>query len=127
MSTALLAAFLVAHGLVHLAIWLPHPETDAERPPPFVPDHSALLTAATVQPSTTHRLAVGLAVAVATAYVVAGVAVVAGGAWVVGVAVLAAGLGLVLKLAFFHPWLSVGVLLDGLVLTAAVLEWPVAL
>ena len=28
MTTALVVAFLAAHGLVHLAIWLPHPERD---------------------------------------------------------------------------------------------------
>jgi hypothetical protein len=126
MSTALLAAFLGVHGLLHLAVWLPRPEPDAEHPPPFEPDHSALLTAATVPRSAVHRVAVALAVAAATAYVVVAVAVAVGAPWVIGLALLAAGLGLGLKVLFFHLWLSVGVLLDVCVVTAALLEWPIA-
>jgi hypothetical protein len=127
MSTALLVAFLAGHGLVHLVVWLPRPDPDAEHSPPFEPDHSALLTVATVPRSAVHRVAVALAVAAATAYIVVAVAVAVGAPWVAGLALLAAGLGLGLKVLFFHPWLSLGVLLDVGVLTAALLEWPIAL
>ncbi len=48
MTTVLVVGFLLAHGLVHLAVWLPHPEPEPAKPPPFVPDHSALLTAVRV-------------------------------------------------------------------------------
>ena len=75
MTTALVVAFLAAHGLVHLAIWLPHPEPDPERPPPFEPDHSALLTATAAPVAAVHRIAVACAVAVAAGYVLAAVAI----------------------------------------------------
>ena len=39
----------------------------------------------------------------------------------------AAVLGLVLKGLFFHPWLTIGVLLDVFVLVAAATAWPVTL
>jgi hypothetical protein len=43
----------------------------------------------------------------------------------VPLAVAGAGVGLTLKLLFFHPWLVVGVLLDGAVLAAATTGSPV--
>jgi len=127
MTTALVVAFLVAHGLVHLAIWLPHPEPDPERPPPFEPDHSALLTATAAPVATIHRVAVGAAVAVAAAYVLAAMVVGVGASGAVGVTVLAASLGLVQKALFFHPWLSFGVAIDLGVLAGALAGWPISL
>ena len=41
MITALAVALLLAHGLVHFAVWLPHPEPDPGKPAPFAPDRSA--------------------------------------------------------------------------------------
>ena len=61
------------------------------------------------------------------AYLLAAVATALGASWAVATAVAAALLGLLLKGLYFHPWLSVGVLLDLGVLSAALLEWPVAL
>jgi hypothetical protein len=127
MITALLVAFLVAHGLVHLAIWLPHPQPDTEKPPPFQPDHSGLLTAAPITPSATHTFSVVLASAVAIAYVLAGVAVATSVPAAAGLVAVAAGLGLVLKTLFFHPWLTVGVAIDAVLLVAAMSGWPVSL
>jgi hypothetical protein len=40
---------------------------------------------------------------------------------------LAASLGLIQKAVFFHPWLSIGVLIDLAVLADAVTGWPVSL
>jgi hypothetical protein len=124
----LLAAFLVAHGLAHLAVWLAPAPGDTEHAAPFAPDHSAVLAATRVPPTTIHRTAVWLAVAAAVAYVVAGLAVALGSGWTVPlVATAAALLGLALKVLFFHPWLSLGVLFDAAVLVFAVGSWPVAL
>jgi hypothetical protein len=127
MSTLLLMAFLVAHGLLHLAIWMPHPQPDPDKPPPFEPDHSVLLTATALPRTATHQLSVGLAVGAAATYVLAGIAVAMDAAWVAPAAVCAAVLGLLLKAFFFHPWLTLGVLLDAAVLSAALLGWPVTL
>lgn len=116
--TELIVAFLIVHGLLHLVIWLPHPQAEPVEPPPFDPGHSAVL--AVVAPDrATHRLSVVLAVAATAAYLVAGVALATGSAAVIEMAVLAASLGLLLKVLFFHPWLTVGVLLDVGVLVVA--------
>lgn len=127
MTTFLVAGFLALHGLLHLAVWLPKPAPDPVHPPPFEPDHSRVLTAVHVPVRSVHALAIGLASGACAAYLLAAVTVATGASFAVGVAVAAALLGLVLKGLYFHPWLSVGVLLDLGVLAAAFWEWPVAL
>ena len=127
MTTVLVVGFLLAHGLVHLAVWLPHPEPEPAKPPPFVPDHSALLTAVRVPAPTRRRVSEVLAVATAAVMVVAALGVALGQEWAIGAAVLGATLGLVLKLVFFDPWLLVGITLDLLVLSLALADWPVPL
>ncbi|MFJ2238055.1 hypothetical protein [Streptomyces sp. NPDC087859] len=42
-------------------------------------------------------------------------------------AALAASVGLVLKALWFNPWLSLGILLDIGVITAALTNWPASL
>lgn len=127
MRVGLLAAFLVSHGLVHLAIWLPHPDPNVDRPLPFQPDHSALLSAVAAPVAEIHRIAVGGAVAVAVGFVLAAGVIAAGAPGAATVTALAAGLGLVQKAVFFHPWLSLGVLIDLGVLAGALAGWPVSL
>ena len=125
MTTALLVTFLVAHGAVHLAVWTPHPTP--EQPPPFVPQHSGVLAAAQLPEHTTTVLSVALAAAAASAFVLAGVGVALSASWTAPVAVGAALAGLLLKVLYFHPWLSLGVLLDLTVLSAAITGWPITL
>ena len=123
----LVAAFLVVHGVLHLAIWLPPAPTDPAAPAPFAPDHSAVLTARHVSAVASHRVAVRLAVGAALAYLAAGAALAWGAAVVVPLGVLAAVVGLLLKGLFFHPWLLLGIVLDLLVLTSALVSWPLRL
>ena len=127
MTTFLVVGFLMVHGLLHLAVWLPKPAPQPDKPAPFEPDHSAVLTEAHVQQRTVHRLAVWLAATAAVLYGIAGLAVAVGSDWAVPLAVLAGTVGLAIKLLFFHPWLLIGIGLDLLVLTSALVEWPVAL
>jgi hypothetical protein len=126
MVDVLVIGFLVLHGLLHLTVWLPKPDPDAEKPPPFRPDHSAVLTAVAAPQATTHRVSIALAVAATVAYVMAGLVLAFGASWAAFALTVAAGLGLLLKGLFFHPWLSVGVLLDMLVLSSALVGWPVS-
>jgi hypothetical protein len=126
-TTFLVVGFLALHGLLHLAVWLPKPAPPPAKPPPFEPDHSRVLTAVHVPVRSVHALAIGLASGACAAYLLAAVSVALGASWAVGVAVAAALLGLVLKGLYFHPWLSLGVLLDLGVVSAAFVEWPVAL
>jgi hypothetical protein len=125
--TWLIAAFLIAHGAVHLAVWLPPSPPDAERQAPFAPDHSAVLTRTRVSPTSSHLIAVGLAGTATAVYIVAGLAVALGSGWAVALAAVAAVVGLALKVLYFNPWLTVGILLDAAVLSAALLSWPVDL
>ncbi len=127
MTIFLVVAFLVVHGMLHLSIWLPHPDPRPEHPAPFEPDHSTVLTAVHVQPKTAHRTAVLLAVSAAAVYVVAGVAVGAGLSSAAALVAAAAVVGLALKVLYFDPWLLFGIGLDAMVLTSALLSWPVAL
>lgn len=127
MTSFLAVGFLALHGLLHLAVWLPKPAPAPAKPPPFEPDHSRVLTAVHVPVRSVHALAIGLAAGACAAYLLAAVSVSLGASWAVGVAVAAALLGLLLKGLYFHPWLSVGVLLDLGVLSSALVEWPVAL
>jgi hypothetical protein len=126
-TTFLVAGFLLLHGLLHLAVWLPKPEPAPGRPAPFEPDHSAVLTQERVPQRTIHHLAILLASTAAVLYGVVGLAVAVGTSWAVPLAVLAGTVGIAIKLLFFHPWLSVGIAIDLLVLSSALVEWPFAL
>jgi hypothetical protein len=93
--------FLVAHGLVHLAIWLPAPKEDA----PFDPGYSWLLGAV-------RRPARTLAVAAGVLFALAGVLVLAGADAGAAVAVAGAAVSLALVLLTFHAWLLGAVVID---------------
>jgi hypothetical protein len=80
-----------------------------------------------VAQSTTHLTAVRLAGAATVAYVLAGLAVAVGSAWAVALAAVAAVTGLALKVLFFNPWLSLGVVIDAAVLSSAWWSWPLTL
>ena len=125
--TAVLAVFLVVHGLLHLAVWLPHPSPEPDRPPPFEPDHSDVLTAVHAPPRTAHLLATGLALGAACFYVSAGGLLAFGVTFAALLAVAAAIVGIVLKVLFFHRWLIIGLLLDVGVLTVVFTGWPLSL
>jgi hypothetical protein len=127
MNGMVLAGFLATHGMLHLAIWLWRMDAKAPHPPPFRPDHSALLTATRTPEAVVRQLSLALAAGAAATYLLAAISVALDLAWAVPAAVAAALLGVVLKVLYFHPWLSVGVLLDVGVLMAALLEWPVNL
>ena len=127
MGTFLLVAFLAAHGFVHAAIWLPHPEPDPVKAVPFSPDHSALLVTAAVSQDATRQIATVLATACGAMYLAAGLGVAVGSAWASPAAGAAAILGLVLKVVFFNRWLLLGITLDVAVLSAALFAWPVGI
>jgi hypothetical protein len=99
--SVLAGLFLVAHGLVHLAVWLPEPKEDA----PFDPGHSWLLGAA-------RGLTGALAIAACVLLAVAGVLVLAGAGAGSALAVAGAAISLALVLLSFHPWLLGAVAID---------------
>lgn len=125
MVDTIVAGFLIAHGLVHAAIWTVPPGGD--EPPPFVPARSWALQAAAVPDGTARTASIALALTSAALLVVAGVALLAGAeAWpaaaLAGVAVAAA-----FKAVWFDPWLTVGIVLDVAVAVAVLAGWPPSL
>ena len=110
----LFIAFLIAHGGVHLAMWLSPTKPDA----PFDAGHSWLM-------GDQRRLAVVLAILAASVLVVGGVGLWTGGSWwrLVGVTGLAASF--LLMFLFFHPWfIPIQVINAGLIIALLWLDWP---
>ncbi len=99
--SALAAIFLVAHGLVHLAVWLPPAARDA----PFDPRRSWLLGEARTLTRTLATLACAI-------FMLAGVLVLPGTGVGGAVAVAGAALSLLLILLTFNRWLTGAVAID---------------
>lgn len=114
----LFGAFLIAHGLVHAAIYSISPDPD--KPAPFDPRRSRVLAAAHVDLERSATVSVAMSWVVALLYVGAGIAFLADSSAWLSLAVSAAALGLVLKGLFFHPWLVIGVLVDVAILWTGV-------
>ncbi|WP_412538495.1 hypothetical protein R8Z50_21890 [Longispora sp. K20-0274] len=110
--------FLVLHGLVHVAIYPPPSSPNA----PFDPHRSWLLSRFGVNDPTARRIAVVTSVIVAAAFVVAGGLLLAGAGWWAAFADAAAAGSLLLLGAYYHPWLTFGLLLDVAVIVAAVTQ-----
>ena len=99
--------FLIAHGLVHLATWLPAPKDDA----PFDPRRSWLVgdSPAVVRP---------LAITAAGLLVAAGILVLSGAGAGVPIAVAGAGASLTLVL-LFHPWFLAAIAINAAIIAVA--------
>ncbi|WP_406835204.1 hypothetical protein ACICHK_01625 [Streptomyces sp. AHU1] len=122
MTTFVVGAFLIVHGLLHPGVWTAPQQPD--QPSPFDPGHSWALTAAHVSATLARATALAIAWYTALVYAVAGAGVLAGSDWWPTAALVAAASGLVLKAFWFDPWLSVGVLLDVGVIAAVASAWP---
>jgi hypothetical protein len=116
----LVAVFLLAHGLIHVAFISPAPPATADGPAwPFVTDRSWLLRALGVQPEMVRILAMALVAATVVGFALAAVAAlgVAPGLWMPAIAIGSiASLGTLI--GFFHPWLSLGIAIDVVLLCA---------
>jgi hypothetical protein len=111
----LLIVFLIAHGLVHVAIWAP---TYDPAKAPFDASHSWLI-------GEQRWLARVLAFAAAAVLVVAGIALWADGVWWRSTAVVGLMLSTVLLVLYFVRWyvfiLAINV---GLIVGLAFMDWP---
>jgi hypothetical protein len=117
----LLGGLFVAHGLVHTAVWA---TPTKEGGMPFDPKRSWALSALGLGPSA-RSLAVALALLATAAFVAVGIGVWAGQGWWRPLAVASAAGSFALMALYFHPWLSVGVLLDVAIFAALVwTAWP---
>ncbi|MCX4913188.1 MULTISPECIES: hypothetical protein [unclassified Streptomyces] len=126
MTAVLVAAFLLLHALLHPGVWTA-PQQPAGTPAAFVPGHSWALSAARVPPATAGSVALAIAWYTAVVYGIAGAGVLAETGWWPTAALVGASMGLLLKVIWFHPWLTVGALLDIGVIIAVVCAWPASL
>lgn len=118
------AAFLVAHGLVTIIMYLAPSRPDA----PFVATRSWLLSRAGLPEGVLRTLSRVLAAVATVAFVLAGLGVL-GVPGLLGIwqwaTVAGAAASLLLLGLFFQPWLTVGVLINvGLLLAVLVFHWP---
>lgn len=101
MLHGLAVAFLVAHGLIHLAIWAPPPAEGAA----FDVHRSPLRRDVRVA-------SVALAVLAGVGFVVAGIGFLTGQAWWADVAVGSSGVSVLLMLLTFSMWWLAGLAID---------------
>jgi hypothetical protein len=110
----LFIAFLIAHGLVHLAIWLPPFLPDA----PFNPSRSWLI-------GEQRGLAVALAVLAAVLLVAAGVGLWMEEDWWRLSAPAGLAVSFLLMALYFHPWfIPIQLINAGLLVGLLWLDWP---
>jgi hypothetical protein len=89
--------FLIAHGLVHLAIWLPKPDQKA----PFDVGQSPFA-------GNVRRLASALAIAAAVLLALGGLGLIGGAPWWRPVTVTGAAVSAALLLLTFNRWWLIG-------------------
>jgi len=93
--------FLVAHGLIHVAIWLTPASSDA----PFDVRHSPLL-------GDLGALATAWGLLAGAGFVLSGIAYLLDAAWWPAALVVASGVSLVLLLATFTTWWLLALVID---------------
>ena len=110
----LIGFFVLAHGLVTVAVWLPNPAT-VEPAPPMDTSHSWLIGEA-------RGLSLLLAAVAGTLIVIAGIAFLAGAAWWPSAAFAAGAVSLTLFFLFFTPWWLAAIAISSALVIAAIRE-----
>ena len=114
MWRVLFIAFLIAHGAVHLAVWLSPINPDG----PFDPSHSWLLGDQRVA-------AIALAVVAGALLMVGGVGLWMAEPWWRTLALAGLAASLVLMVLYFHPWfLPIEIINAALIIALLWLDWP---
>ena len=114
MSRTLVGIFIVAHGLVTMAMWVPrYPAVPEGQLQPPDPSHSWIFGNQRVF-SLIFGLAVGLALAAA------GIGFLTDQSWWPLIAVVAGAASLVLFAVFFTPWWTVGIAIGTALIIGAV-------
>lgn len=120
----LLAAFVFAHGAIHLSYLAPRPPATAQGPTwPFTIERSWILSPIGVGSGVTRAvgLVLGLAILVAFTLAAASVLGVTPAALWLPAVVVGAGSSIAMLLLFFHPWLVLGLLIDVALLAVALI------
>ena len=115
MLRVLLIGFLIAHGLVHVAIWAPRYDPEKAS---FDASHSWLI-------GDQRPLAQVLVFVAAALLALAGIALWSHGGWWRPTAVVGLGMSTVLMLLYFTPWyLFILAVNFALIVGIAFMEWP---
>ena len=126
MLRLLLAAFVLAHGLIHVSFLTPAPAAAAGGPPwPFNLDRSWLLTRMGVSTAAAEGMGRALVVVTVVGFAVAAAGLAVGASWWGPAAVVASVISLGQLTVWFHWWLPVGLLIDAGVIVAVLGRWPV--
>lgn len=111
-------AFLIAHGLVHVAMWVLVPKPAPGKEAPFDSSHSWLL-------GNQRALAASVAVATAAILVVAGFGLWAHADWWRAAAVIGLTASFVLMVVYFSPWfIFIEAVNAALIASILWLSWP---
>jgi hypothetical protein len=110
--------FLIAHGLIHLAMWVFVPKPAPGKRTPFDASHSWLL-------GSQRTLAATVAAAAMVLLVVAGIGLFAHADWWRAVAVAGLGVSFGLMVVWFNPWFTmIEIVNAGLMVGIALYTWP---
>jgi hypothetical protein len=119
MSNLVIAGLLLAHGLIHGSYLSPRPPATAGGPAwPFDLDRSRLLGALGYRGTLPRAVGVALVALTLAGFALAALAtlgIVPADLWAAGVAVGAAA-SLAVLVVYFHPWLTLGLAIDVLLL-----------
>ena len=123
----LFAAFVFAHGAIHVSYLAPGPPATTDGPAwPFTLDRSWILSPIGVGAGVTRVVGLALVVAALVAFTLAAACVIGlmpAALWLPAVAA-GAGSSIALLLLFFHPWLVLGLLIDvGLLIIVLMARW----
>jgi hypothetical protein len=120
----LIGLFLLAHGLIHAAIWATPRPTDPKAAP-FDASGSWLLDEFGIGQAGTRTISVVLALVAAAGFVATGLGVLLGVGWWRPLGIVAAVVSLLLLLVYFNRWLLLGVAIDvGIIAALLVADWP---
>lgn len=128
MLKLLVAAFLVAHGLIHASYVTPAPPRTAAGPEwPFEMGRSWLVTGFGLDAGPVRLIGTVLIAVTVAAFVLAAlstVGVLVPSAWWPAFVIVGALASVAQLAVFFHPWLILGLAIDAVLLWAAiVLRW----
>jgi hypothetical protein len=125
-----IAAFLLAHALVHVAFLGPRPPATAGGPPwPFELGHSWILDSFGVRAERARLVGAAFVLVTLAGFAIASLAAFSigpPGLWIGGV-VAGSVASLAVLVTYFHPWLLLGVVIDlGLIWIVLIHGWTPA-
>jgi hypothetical protein len=110
-----LAGFLLAHAAIHVAFLAPAPAATAGGPTwPFTTTNSWLLSRLGIAPEAAHLVAMALVAVTIAGFALAAlsaIGILPASMWLPAIAIGAAS-SIGLLIAFFHPWLVLGIGID---------------